>query len=86
MEKEKFERAKLITNEIEDLKSQLKSLEGSQWDKGVIIEVKTGYSDMGRDLHARANFDDVVGLAIGMSVRTIVENRIKKLEDEFNAL
>ena len=86
MDKEKFERAKLITNEIEDLKSQLKSLEGSHWDRGVIIEVKTGYSDMGRDLHARANFDYVVGIAIGMSVCTIVENRIKKLEDEFNAL
>lgn len=86
MDKEKFERAKLITDEIEDLKSQLKSLEGSHWDKGVIIEVKTGYSDMGRDLHARANFDDVVGLAIGMSVRTIIENRINKLEDEFKSL
>lgn len=86
MDKEKFERAKLITNEIEDLKSQLKSLEGSHWDKGVIIEVKTGYSDMGRDLHARANFDGVVGLAIGMDVRTIIENRINKLEDEFKSL
>lgn len=86
MDKEKFERAKMITNEIEDLKSQLKSLDKSHWDKGVIIEVKTGYSDIGRDLHARANFDNVVGLAIGMSVRTIVENRINKLEDEFKSL
>lgn len=86
MDKEKFERAKMITNEIEDLKRQLKSLDKSHWDKGVIIEVKTGYSDMGRDLHARANFDNVVGLAIGMSVHTIVENRINKLEDEFKSL
>ena len=86
MDKEKFERAKMITDEIEDLKSQLKSLDKSHWDKGVIIEVKTGYSDMGRDLHARANFDNVVGLAIGMSVRTIVDNRINKLEDEFKSL
>ena len=86
MDKEKFERAKLITNEIEDLKRQLKSLDKSHWDKGVIIEVKTGYSDRGRDLHAIANFDNVVGLAIGMSVRTIVENRINKLEDEFKSL
>lgn len=86
MDQEKFERAILIANEIEDLKSQLKSLEGSHWDKGVIIEVKTCYSDMGRDLHARANFDKEVGSRIGAAVRTIVENRIKELEDEFESL
>lgn len=86
MDKEKFERAKLITNEIEDLECQLKSLDKSYWDEGVIIAVKTGYSGMGIDLHAIANFDNVVGLAIKMSVHAIVKNRIKRLEDEFKSL
>lgn len=86
MDKEKFERASSIDFEIHELKKELKSLEGSYWDKGVRIEVRTGYFDMGRDLHARANFDKEVGSRIGDAVRTIVENRIKELEDEFKSL
>lgn len=86
MDKEKFERAKLIANEIEDLKSELKSLEGARWTQGVNLKVKTGYLDMGMDLHARANFDKEVGRRIGGAVRTIVENRIKELEEEFKSL
>ena len=86
MDKEKYKRARIIDSEINELKKELKSLEGSHWDKGVIIEVKTGYSDMGRDLHARSTFDEEVGSRLGDAVRTIVENRIKELEYEFNAL
>lgn len=86
MDKEKFKRARSIDFEIHELKKELKSLEGSCWDKGVLIEVRTGYSDMGRDLHARATFDKEVGSRIGDAVRTIVENRIKELEEEFKSL
>lgn len=86
MEKEKYEIAKIITSEIEDLKRELKSLDGSQWTSGVQLEVKTGYSDMGRDLTARATFNGIVGTAIGNAVRAIVENRISQLEKQFNDL
>lgn len=86
MDKEKFERASSIYVEMRELKNGLKSLEGSYWDKGVRIEVRTGYSDMGRDIHAKADFDKEVGSRIGDAVRTIVENRIKELEEEFKSL
>lgn len=86
MDKEKFEIAKIIISEIEDLKSELKSLEGSCWTQGVKLEVKTGYSDMGRDLTARATFNGIVGTAVGNAVRSIVENRISQLEKQFNDL
>lgn len=86
MDREKYEIAKIITSEIEDLKRELKSLDGSQWTSGVQLEVKTGYSDMGRDLKARATFNGIVGTAIGNAVRAIVENRISQLEKQFNDL
>lgn len=86
MDREKYEIAKIITSEIEDLKRELKSLDGSQFTSGVQLEVKTGYSDIGRDLKARANFNGIVGTAIGNAVRTIVENRISQLEKKFNDL
>lgn len=86
MDKEKFKIASSINFEIHELKKGLKSLEGSCWDKEVIIEVRKDYSDRGRDRHARAYFDKEVGRRIGDAVRTIVENRIKELEEEFKSL
>lgn len=86
MEREKYETAKIIISEIEDLKIELKSLDRSLWTSGVLLEVKTGYSDMGGDLKARATFNGIVGTAIGNAVRAIVENRISQLEKQFNDL
>lgn len=45
MDKEKFKIASSINFEIHQLKKGLKSLEGSRWDKEVIIEVRKDYSD-----------------------------------------
>lgn len=86
MDKEKYEIAKIIRSEIEDLQCELKSLDGSHWTDGVEIMVKTGYSDIGRDLTARASFNGIVGTAIGNAVKAVVECRIQQLEKQFNEL
>lgn len=86
MDIEKYEIAHILRSEIKDLQLELKSLDGSYWTEGVEINVKTGYSDMGRDLTARANFNGIVGTAIGNAVKAVVECRIQQLEKQFNDL
>lgn len=85
MEEEKFIKAMKIVNELDDLKSQTKSLSGGHWDD-VSIELKTGYYDMGHALKKNATFKGEIGERIGDAVRDIIAQRIEHLEKEFKEL
>lgn len=86
MEQEKYKRAVEIKNKIGSLQKNLKDLKGGYWDK-ICIELKTGYSDMGRDIITRSTvFDEEIGYKIRDFINDIISNKIAELEKEFENL
>ena len=85
MEQEKYDKAVAIKNKIYGLKNNLKDLSDGHWDK-VEITLKTGYSDMGRDIERSTTFDEEISYKIGKFVKTLIDKQISELEQEFEAL
>ena len=86
MDQEKYIRAVEIKNKIGSLQKNLKDLKGGYWDK-FCIELKTGYSDMGRDIITRSTvFDEEIGYKIRDFISDIISNKIAELEKEFENL
>lgn len=85
MEQEKYDKAVVIKSRIYDLKKNLKDLSNGHWDK-VEITLKTGYSDMGRDIECSTTFDEEISYKIGEFVKGLIDKQISELEQEFEAL
>ena len=85
MDIEKFNRGAEIKSKIDCLKANLKDLKKGRW-KEVKIELKTGYSDMGRDLKCSTTIEGEIGWEIEDAIRKIITEHIAKLEVEFNEL
>lgn len=86
MEKEYYEKARLLNNEIDNLKYLLKSTSNGSPSCGLEIIVKTGYSDMGRDLTCNMKTRDDLAIEIWRMVREHIQSKIDKLEKEFEEL
>jgi hypothetical protein len=85
MEEEKYKRAVEIKGKIYSLQKNLEDLKGGYWDK-TRIELKTGYSDMGRDLTRSTVFDEEIGYKIHDFINETISNKIAELEKEFEKL
>ena len=85
MDKEKYEKAVKIRGKIYSLRPNLEDLKGGYWDK-IRIELKTGYSDMGRDITRSTVFDEEIGYKIRDFINETINNEIAKLEKEFETL
>jgi hypothetical protein len=85
MEEEIYKRAVEIKGKIYSLQKNLEDLKGGYWDK-TRIELKTGYSDMGRDLTRSTVFDEEIGYKIHDFINETISNKIAELEKEFKAL
>lgn len=86
MEKEYYEKARLLDNEIDNLKYLLKSTSNGSPSCGLEIIVNTGYSDMGRDLTCNMKTRDDLAIEIWRMVREHIQSKIDKLEKEFEEL
>lgn len=86
MELSSFRIAEDINRKKEALLEQRKRLEQGSWSLGVKIELKTGYSDMGRAYTVTAEFDGDMTVEICKSVKDILNRRIEALEKEFKEL
>lgn len=84
MEKEYYEKARLLNNEIDNLKYLLKSTSNGSPSCGLEIIVKTGYSGMGHDLNMKTRGD--LSMEIWRMVREHIQSKIDKLEKEFEEL
>ena len=86
MDQEKYKRAVEIKDKISSLQRNLEDLKGGYWNK-TCIELKTGYSDMGRDIITRSTvFDEEIGYKIRDFITDIISNKIAELEKEFENL
>lgn len=85
MEEEKYKRAVEIKGKIYSLQKNLEDLKGGNWDK-TRIELKTGYSDMGKDLTRSTVFDEEIGYKICEFINDTINNKITELEKEFEKL
>lgn len=85
MDIEKYNEAVKIKDEIDDLESELKSLKAGQCND-IKIELKTGYSDMGRDFTTTARFKGDTAAEIYMAISDIIKRRIAQLEQQFDEL
>ena len=63
MEQEKYKRAVEIKGKIFSLQKNLEDLKGGYWNK-TCIELKTGYSDMGRYIPRSTVLDEEIGYKI----------------------
>ena len=85
MDLEKYKRAVEIKDKIYSLQKNLEDLKGGYWDK-TYIELKTGYSDMGRDYTVSTTFDKEIGYKIHEFINDTINNKIAELEKEFENL
>lgn len=85
MEEEKYKRAVEIKDKIYSLQKNLEDLKGGYWDK-TRIELKTGYSDMGRDITCSTVFDEEIGYKLYDFINETISNKIAELEKEFETL
>lgn len=85
MKEEKYKKAVEIKGKIYSLQKNLEDLKGGYWDK-IRIELKTGYSDMGRDITRSTVFDEEIGYKIRDFINETINNEITKLEKEFETL
>lgn len=85
MDQEKYKRAVEIKDKIGSLQKNLEDLKGGYWDK-TCIELKTGYSHMGRDITCSTVFDEEIGYKIRDFINDIISNKIAELEKEFENL
>ena len=85
MEQEKYKRAVEIKGKIFSLRKNLEDLKGGYWNK-TCIELKTGYSDMGRYIPRSTVLDEEIGYKIRDFINGIISNKIAELEKEFENL
>lgn len=85
MDKEKFEQALQIREDIEKLTKELRRLSDGQWND-LTIELPTGYYNNGDPITRYANFTGQIGVEIGEAVKEIVTSYINELETRFNEL
>ena len=85
MKEEKYKKAVEIKGKIYSLQKNLEDLKGGYWDD-VCIVLKTGYSDMGRDLTRSTVFDEEIGKELHDFVINTINKKITDLEKEFEAL
>lgn len=85
MEQEKYNRAVEIKDKIFSLQRNLEDLKGGYWNK-TCIELKTGYSDMGRYIPRSTVLDEEIGYKIRDFITDIISNKIAELEKEFENL
>ena len=85
MDTEKFNSAIDLRGKIDRLNNNLFDLKGGQWDE-IKIELKTGYSDMGRDLTCKTTIKGKIGWEIEAAIKKIITEHIDELEAQFNEL
>ena len=85
MDVEKYKRAVEIKDKISSLQRNLEDLKDGYWNK-TCIELKTGYSDIGRYIPRSTVFDEEIGYKIRDFITDIISNRIAELEKEFENL
>ena len=85
MDVEKFNSAIDLRGKIDCLNKNLSDLKRGLWDE-VKIELKTGYSDMGRDLTCKTTIEGQIGWEIEAAIKKIITEQIDKLEAQFNEL
>lgn len=85
MDQKKYKRAAEIKDKIFSLQKNLEDLKGGYWDK-TYIELKTGYSDMGKNITRSTVLDEDIGYKIRDFINDIIHNKIAELEKEFENL
>ena len=85
MDQEKYKRAVKIKDKISSLQRNLEDLKGGYWNK-TCIELKTGYSDVGRYIPRSTVLDEEIGYKIRDFINGIIGNKIAELEKEFKSL
>ena len=85
MDQEKYKRAVKIKDKISSLQRNLEDLKGGYWNK-TCIELKTGYSDVGRYIPRSTVLDEEIGYKIRDFITDIISNKIAELEKEFENL
>lgn len=83
---EYYNKANKIRNEISYLNELLDSTEDGSPSCGLVIVVKTGYSDMGHDITRSMQTRDDLATEIWCIVREHIKGKINKLETEFEEL
>lgn len=85
MDVEKFNSAIDLRGKIDCLNNNLSDLKRGLWNE-VKIELKTGYSDMGRDLTCKTTINGEIGWKIEAAIKKIITEQIDELEAQFNEL
>ncbi len=86
MKKQLYEKAVSIRCEIDDLQRQLDGCKQISPSSGLKISVKTGYSDMGKDIERHLSLRGDIALDVWCAARKVIEQRIQELEKEFEKL
>lgn len=85
MEEEKYKKALVIKSKIFSLQRNLEDLKGGYWGN-IQIELKTGYSGMGKNIKRSTVFDEEIGYKIRDFINETINNKITELEKEFESL
>lgn len=86
MEISQFKIAEEVYRKAEDLKEQLKKLDSGSWGLGIKIEVKTGYSDMGRDFTNTLELKGDIGVEACSAIKEVIFKKLEALDKEFKDL
>lgn len=86
MEISQFKIAEEVYRKKEDLKEQLNNLEAGAWGLGIKIEVKTGYSDMGRDFTRTIELKGDIGIEACSAIKEVILKSLEALDKEFKEL
>lgn len=86
MEISQFKIAEEVYRKKEDLKEQLENLDQGYGSLGIKIEVKTGYSDMGRDITRTIKLEGDIGGEAYRAIKGVIVKNLEALDKEFKDL
>ena len=86
MEKEYYEKARSLINEIDHLEDLLERTKSGSPSSGMEITVNTGYYDMGHALTVKMELKCDLAIEIWSMIREHIRGKLDKLKKEFEEL